>query len=54
MGVLASKLLALTLGAVCVYTRKMRLIRWATYWYGALVVWNLAVLLTAPGYLPHP
>src|SRR5215467_1813580 len=49
IGILASKLLALTLGAVCVYARKYHLIRWATYWYAALVVWNLAVMLTAPG-----
>ena len=54
VGVLASKLVALGLGAVCVYTRKMHLIRWATYWYGALVVWNLAVMLTAPGLGVHP
>ena len=53
MGVLASKIVALTLGAVCVYARKFHLIRWATYWYGALVVWNLAVMLTAPGHAIH-
>lgn len=49
MGVVVSKVLALGLGAVCVHTRKFHLIRLATYWYGALVVWNLSVLLTAPG-----
>jgi len=49
-GVLASKLLALALGAYCVYARKERLIRWATYWYGGLIVWNLIVLLAAPGH----
>jgi hypothetical protein len=48
IGVLASKLVALTLGAVCVYRRKYHLMRWASYWYGLLVVWNLAVILTAP------
>jgi hypothetical protein len=48
-GVLTSKLLALGLGAVCVYFRKNHLIRWATYWYGGLVVWNLIVMLAAPG-----
>ncbi len=53
MGVLASKVVALTLGAVCVYRRKYNLIRWASYWYGLLVVWNLAVILTAPGYPIH-
>ena len=47
-GVVASKVLALGLGALCVYARKQHLIRWATYWYGALVVWNLFVMLSAP------
>jgi hypothetical protein len=50
-GVLASKILALALGAFCVYTRKLHLIRWASYWYGGLVVWNLIVILTARGHL---
>jgi hypothetical protein len=48
-GVAASKLVALGLGAFCVYKRKYNLIRLATYWYGALVVWNLMVMLAAPG-----
>jgi hypothetical protein len=38
----------LGLGALCVYLHKQHLIRWATYWYGALVVWNLMVILSAP------
>ncbi len=50
-GVAASKLVALGLGALCVYKRKYNLIRLATYWYGALVVWNLMVMLAAPGRL---
>jgi len=53
VGVLASKALALTLGAVCVFQRKYNLMRWASYWYGLLVVWNLAVILTAPGHPIH-
>ncbi len=47
-GVLLSKLVALGLGGYCVYTRKMHLLKWASYWYGALVVWNLMVMLAAP------
>jgi len=54
LGVLVSKIVALTLGAVCVYARKYHLIRLATYWYGILVVWNLAVMLAAPDRLYHP
>ena len=50
-GVAASKVLAVGLGALCVYTKRQHLVRWATYWYAALVVWNLIVMLSAPG---HP
>ena len=42
-------LLALALGAWCVYYKKLGLIRIITFWYSALVVWNLMVLLAAPG-----
>jgi hypothetical protein len=52
-GVVASKVLALGVGGICVYTKKHRLIRWISYWYGGLVVWNLMVLLAAPGPLAH-
>jgi hypothetical protein len=48
-GVALSKLFALALGGVCVYCRKYRLIRFASYWYGGLVVWNLMVMLASPG-----
>ncbi|HLH15861.1 MAG TPA: DUF5658 family protein [Bryobacteraceae bacterium] len=50
-GVAASKALALGLGGLCVYLKKHKLIRWATYWYGGLVVWNLMIMLAAPGRL---
>ena len=49
LGILASKALALALGAFCVYTRKSHLIRWATYWYSGLVVWNLMIMLVSAG-----
>jgi hypothetical protein len=48
-GVAVSKLIALGLAGLCVYLKKQHLIRWASYWYGALVVWNLMVMLAAPG-----
>jgi hypothetical protein len=51
-GVALSKILALALGGLCVYLKKQHLMRWASYWYGGLVVWNLMVMLSAPG-LPH-
>ncbi len=50
-GVAASKALALGLGGLCVYLKKHKLIRWATYWYGGLVVWNLMIMLAAPARL---
>jgi hypothetical protein len=46
-GVAASKVVALGLGGVCVYAGKHQLLRFITYWYGALVVWNLIIMLTA-------
>ena len=49
-GVVASKVLGLGTAAICIYTRKHHLIRWITYWYGGLVVWNLMVLLAAPAH----
>jgi hypothetical protein len=50
-GVVVSKLLALGLGAFCVATGKAHVVRWICYWYGALIVWNLMIMLAAPGHL---
>ena len=47
-GVVASKILALGIGALCIYLKKNHVIKWAAYWYGGLVVWNLMVMLSAP------
>lgn len=47
-GVVISKLFALGLAGFCLYLKKDHLVRWITYWYGALVVWNLTVMLGAP------
>jgi hypothetical protein len=47
VGVLLSKLLALGLGALCVRWKRFQVIRWASYWYGVLIVWNLMVALAA-------
>jgi Domain of unknown function (DUF5658) len=43
-GVLASK----CLGGLCLYYKKHHLIRWISYWYGGLIVWNLMILLASP------
>jgi hypothetical protein len=47
VGVVLSKLVALGLGALCVHWKRFQVIRWASYWYGALIVWNLIVALAA-------
>jgi hypothetical protein len=44
-GLAASKLIALLLGAICIWLNKRRLLRWMNYWYAALVVWNIALIL---------
>jgi hypothetical protein len=50
-GVIVSKVLALGIGALCIYTNKNRVIRWISYWYGVLVIWNLVVILAAAGHI---
>jgi hypothetical protein len=47
-GVVLSKILALALGAFCVWANKAHVVRWISYWYGAIIVWNLSVMLAAP------
>lgn len=44
-GVLASKLIAVTLGGICIWMRKTQIIRWINYWFAGLVVWNLTLML---------
>jgi len=51
IGIAASKVMALALGAFCVYTKRLGLIRMASYWYGCLVAWNLIILLAMPAHL---
>ena len=50
-GVIASKCIAVGLAGLCLYLKKPHLVRWSNYWYGGLVVWNLLILLAAPGHL---
>ena len=47
-GVVLSKILALGLGAFCVWANKAHVVRWISYWYAAIIVWNLSVMLAAP------
>jgi hypothetical protein len=45
LGVGLSKLVAVVLGAICIWFKKERILYLITYWYAALVVWNLCVIL---------
>jgi hypothetical protein len=51
LGVLLSKGLALAIGGLCIYSNRPHLIKWVTYWYSCLVVWNLMVMLQSPLHL---
>jgi len=44
-GAILSKLLAFTLAGLCIWIHRHHLIRWINYWYAALVVWNLCMIL---------
>jgi len=35
------------IGGLCVVSGRVKLLSFANYWYAALVVWNLAMILTA-------
>jgi len=50
-GVIASKCIAMALAGLCMYVKRSHLVRWANYWYAGLVIWNLGILLAAPGHL---
>jgi hypothetical protein len=47
LGVAASKIVGLAIAGICVATNRVRLLTWANYWYAALVVWNLSMILSA-------
>ena len=44
-GVLISKGVALALGAICLAYGRQRLVVWINYWFAALVVWNLTLMI---------
>jgi len=48
IGVAASKVVGLAIGGICVASGRVKLLSFANYWYAALVVWNLMILLNVP------
>ena len=46
-GVVVSKGFALVIAGVCVWVNKLNVVRWISYWYAGLVIWNLSVILSA-------
>ncbi len=44
-GLAVSKAAAFLLAALALQTGRFRVIRWINYWFAALVVWNVCVLL---------
>ena len=49
LGLLLSKLIAFALAGFCLGIRKAHLIRLINYWFAALVVWNLCLILNRAG-----
>jgi len=46
-GIAASKLVAVAIAGVCLWTRRERVIGWINYFYAGLVVWNFSQLFKA-------
>ena len=44
-GLLISKVIAILLATFCVWSGRYRVIRYINYWYAALVMWNIALIL---------
>jgi hypothetical protein len=45
IGIALSKVVAVGLGGFCIWRKKAYIIGWINYWYAALVVWNLCVIM---------
>jgi len=44
LSVASSKVIAVVLGAICLYIQRPHVIRWINYWYAALAAWNVVVI----------
>ena len=49
-GVAASKVIAILVAGICIRLDKPHLVRWISYWYAGLVVWNICMILLSPPY----
>lgn len=49
-GVALSKLVALGMAGLCLYFDKGHLLRWICYWYAALAIRNICMILASPPY----
>ena len=45
-GLLGSKVVAVLLGALCVWRGRPQVIHVINYWYAGLVIWNLTLIMT--------
>ena len=45
IGLFACKVVALAVVAVCFWLGRPYLVRWINYWYAALVLWNVCIIL---------
>jgi hypothetical protein len=41
---------AVLVAGICVWREKTHLVRWVSYWYAGLVVWNICMILASPPY----
>ena len=47
LGLAASKIIGLGIGCLCLALNKVKLVGWINYWYAALIVWNLCIIIVA-------
>ena len=47
VGLALSKIIAFTLGGLCLWLNKRHLVRWINYWYAGLIVWNICLISRA-------
>jgi hypothetical protein len=45
VGLAIGKCIAFGLAGLCLVLQRSHLVRWMNYWYAALVVWNLCLIL---------